>query len=299
MGLQPSDGTHLVLYKTDKFSFGAVYHSYPCNSQHISGPLQRIQPRPPVVPERFFKVWRAQHMTEVSRTPRHVAIIMDGNGRWAQQRHMPRKLGHYKGAARVRGLIEFCTLAGVGSVTLFAFSTENWQRPAEEVDALMALFVEYLDKELPTIIDNNVRFKAVGDLERFEPEVRDRIENAQAISAKNTGLCLNVAVNYGGRWDIINAVKGWLQTHPDQPTQDLKPEDLSVHLSTAGQPEVDLLIRTGGESRISNFLLWQAAYAELYFSELLWPDFDEAALRAAFEWFASRDRRFGGVKVSA
>jgi len=238
-------------------------------------------------------------MTEAPRTPRHVAIIMDGNGRWAQQRRMPRKLGHYKGAARVRGLIEYCTRAGVSSVTLFAFSTENWQRSAEEVDALMTLFVEYLDKELPTIIDNNVRFKSVGDLERFAPEVRERVERAQALSAHNTGLCLNVAVNYGGRWDILSAVKGWQQANPNETLQGLRPEDLSAHLSTAGQPELDLLIRTGGESRLSNFLLWQAAYAELYFTELLWPDFDEAALRAAFEWFASRDRRFGGVKASA
>ena len=228
--------------------------------------------------------------------PKHVAIIMDGNGRWAQQRHMPRKLGHFKGAARVRDLMAYCGQAGVQCVTLFAFSTENWQRPTEEVDALMALFIEYLDKELPLMLENKVRFRAIGALERFSAEVRERIEKVQNQSANNTGLCLNVAVNYGGRWDVLNAVRAWQAAHAGADLQQLAPDDLSGYLSTAGQPELDLLIRTGGESRISNFLLWQAAYAELYFTDTLWPDFDEQALQAAFDWFAARDRRFGRVK---
>ncbi|MBU3647332.1 MAG: di-trans,poly-cis-decaprenylcistransferase [Limnohabitans sp.] len=235
-------------------------------------------------------------ISKSSDTPRHLAIIMDGNGRWAQQRHMPRKLGHYKGAARVRDLMAYCARAGVQSVTLFAFSTENWQRPAEEVDALMALFIEYLDKELPVMLKNQVRFRAIGALDRFSAEVRERVEKAQSESAGNQGLCLNVAVNYGGRWDILNAVQAWQDAHPDATLQSLTPDVLSDYVSTAGQPELDLLIRTGGESRISNFLLWQAAYAELYFTDTLWPDFDESALQAAFDWYAARDRRFGRVK---
>jgi undecaprenyl diphosphate synthase len=235
-------------------------------------------------------------MSAVKAVPNHIAIIMDGNGRWAQQRHMPRKLGHYRGAARVRSLIEYCTRVGVKCVTLFAFSTENWQRPADEVDALMALFVEYLDKELPTILENRVRFKVLGALDRFPPEVRQRIDRAEQQSAHHEGLMLNVAVNYGGRWDIVQAVQSWQAAHPQAGLDALSPDGLSHHLSTAGQPELDLLIRTGGESRISNFLLWQAAYAELYFTDTLWPDFDEAALQQALDWFAARDRRFGGVK---
>ncbi|WP_310609672.1 polyprenyl diphosphate synthase [Limnohabitans sp.] len=237
-------------------------------------------------------------MSDSLEIPKHIAIIMDGNGRWAQQRHMPRKLGHYRGAARVRSLIEYCTRVGVECVTLFAFSTENWQRPAEEVDALMALFIEYLDKELPAMLENRVRFKAIGALDRFSPEVRDRIRRAEQQSASNDGLFLNVAVNYGGRWDILHAVQSWQAAHPNAALSELSQDVLSEYLSTAGQPELDLLIRTGGESRISNFLIWQAAYAELYFTDILWPDFDEAALQAAFDWFSARDRRFGKVKAS-
>lgn len=229
--------------------------------------------------------------------PKHLAIIMDGNGRWAQQRHMPRKLGHYRGAARVRSLIEYCARVGVECVTLFAFSTENWQRPKEEVDALMALFIEYLDKEMAVMLKNRVRFKAIGALDRFSTEVQERIYKATQQSAANDGIVLNVAVNYGGRWDILNAVQTWQAAHPDKDLGTLSTETVSEYLSTAGQPELDLMIRTGGESRISNFLLWQAAYAELYFTDTLWPDFDEAALQKAFDWYSQRDRRFGRVKA--
>lgn len=224
---------------------------------------------------------------------------MDGNGRWAQERHMPRKLGHYKGAENVRSLIAYCGRQGVKSVTLFAFSTENWNRPADEVNALMLLFIEYLDKELPLLIENQVRFRVIGSLDRFSSEVRQRIEVAQARSENNTGLLLNVAANYGGRWDIVNAVHEWQSEHIDADLSELTEEALSKHLSTAGLPELDLLIRTGGESRISNFLLWQAAYAELYFTDTLWPDFDEAALALAFDWFAMRNRRFGALAAPA
>ena len=231
--------------------------------------------------------------------PSHVAIIMDGNGRWAQQRHMPRKLGHYKGAARVHGLIAQCAKVGVKSVTLFAFSTENWQRPSAEVDALMMLFVEYLDSELPVMLENRIRFRVLGSLDRFSCEVRGRIESAQSRSQNNTGLVLNVAANYGGRWDIVNAVREWGAANPMAELGEFSEEELSRYLSTVGQPELDLLIRTGGEQRISNFLLWQAAYAELYFTDTLWPDFDESALDLAFKWFATRNRRFGTLTCSA
>ena len=223
---------------------------------------------------------------------------MDGNGRWAQQRHMPRKLGHYKGAARVQGLIAHCAKVGVQSVTLFAFSTENWQRPSDEVDALMLLFVEYLDKELPMMLENRIRFRVLGSLDRFSSEVRGRIESAQSRSHNNTGLVLNVAANYGGRWDVVNAVREWSAANPRAGLDEFSEEDLSQYLSTAGQPELDLLIRTGGEQRISNFLLWQAAYAELYFTDTLWPDFDESALDLAFKWFSTRNRRFGALMAS-
>jgi undecaprenyl diphosphate synthase len=238
-------------------------------------------------------------LTEVQKIPLHLAIIMDGNGRWAQERHMPRKLGHYKGAENVRSLIAYCAGKGVKCVTLFAFSTENWSRPAEEVDALMLLFIDYLDKELPLMLENQVRFRVIGSLERFSSEVRNRIEVVQNQSERNTGLVLNIAANYGGRWDILQAVHRWWAAHQDSEKSEFTQEVLSQYLSTADQPELDLLIRTGGESRVSNFLLWQAAYAELYFTDTLWPDFDESALDLAFKWFATRNRRFGTLTCSA
>jgi undecaprenyl diphosphate synthase len=238
-------------------------------------------------------------LTEVQKIPSHVAIIMDGNGRWAQERHMPRKLGHYKGAENVRSLIAYCGRKGVKCVTLFAFSTENWSRPADEVDALMMLFIEYLDKELPLMLENQVRFRVIGSLDRFSPEVRNRIEAVQTESENNTGLVLNIAANYGGRWDILQAVHRWWDEHPSSKKSDFTEEALSKYLSTGDQPELDLLIRTGGESRVSNFLLWQAAYAELYFTDTLWPDFDESALDLAFKWFATRNRRFGTLMAAS
>jgi undecaprenyl diphosphate synthase len=237
-------------------------------------------------------------LKEAQKIPLHVAIIMDGNGRWAQERHMPRKLGHYKGAENVRSLIAYCDRKGVKCVTLFAFSTENWNRPAEEVDALMLLFIEYLDKELPLLLENQVRFRVIGSLDRFSVDVRHRIEAVQNQSERNTGLVLNIAANYGGRWDIVQAVQRWMAENPNADMCDFTQEALSNFLSTADQPELDLVIRTGGESRISNFLLWQAAYAEIYFTDKLWPDFDESSLELAFKWFATRNRRFGTLMAS-
>ena len=231
--------------------------------------------------------------------PQHIAIIMDGNGRWAKQRHLPRTVGHAKGAAVVRDLVKFCADMGVPHLTLYAFSTENWQRPSDEVSTLMGLFIQYLEKEMANMRSEGVRLKVLGDVSRFPAELQQRIRDAEADTLDQPKITLNVAANYGGRWDIVQAVQAWHQAHPGADASQLSVDNFGQYLSTAGMPDVDLMIRTGGESRISNFLLWQAAYAELYFTELLWPDFDEAALRDAFEWFASRDRRFGGVKASA
>ena len=234
-----------------------------------------------------------------TRIPRHVAIIMDGNGRWAKQRHMPRTVGHAKGAAGVRDLVKACADQGVAYLTLFAFSTENWGRPSDEVSTLMGLFIQYLEKEMKAMQAEGVRLQVLGDISAFPVELQQRIEAAQNATVSNHTITLNVAANYGGRWDIVNAVKRWSQAHPEASVQSMTEQDLTQYLSTAGMPEVDLLIRTGGESRISNFLLWQVAYAELYFTDVLWPDFDTQQLSRALAWFGSRERRFGRVAIPA
>ncbi len=218
---------------------------------------------------------------------------MDGNGRWAQKRHMPRTVGHAKGAAGVKALVEHCAKLGVKYLTLFAFSTENWSRPADEVSTLMGLFVQYLEKEMGALAAAGVRLKVIGDVAGFAPELQNRIHAAEKATQNNQAITLVVAANYGGQWDVVQAVKNWQAAHPDENARQLTQEQLAQHLSTAGMPNVDLLIRTGGEQRISNFLLWQAAYAELYFTESLWPDFDGPELTKALEWFALRTRRFG------
>jgi undecaprenyl diphosphate synthase len=227
--------------------------------------------------------------------PKHIAIIMDGNGRWAQKRLMPRTVGHAKGAAGVKALVEHCAKLGVQYLTLFAFSTENWKRPADEVSTLMGLFVQYLEKEMGALAAAGVRLKVIGDVAGFVPELQTRIRAAEAATQNNQAITLVVAANYGGQWDVVQAVKNWQAAHPDANASQLTQEQLAQHLSTAGMPEVDLLIRTGGEKRISNFLLWQAAYAELYFTDTLWPEFDETQLNQALHWYATRDRRFGQV----
>jgi undecaprenyl diphosphate synthase len=229
--------------------------------------------------------------------PQHIAIIMDGNGRWAQKRHMPRTVGHAKGAAGVKALVEYCASRGVKYLTLFAFSTENWSRPADEVSTLMGLFVQYLEKEMGALAAAGVRLKVIGEVAGFAPELQARIQAAEKVTQHNQAITLVVAANYGGRWDVVQAVKNWQAAHPDANASQLTQAQLAQHLSTAGMPEVDLLIRTGGERRISNFLLWQAAYAELYFTEALWPEFDEAALDKALHWYATRERRFGKVQA--
>jgi undecaprenyl diphosphate synthase len=220
---------------------------------------------------------------------------MDGNGRWAQKRHMPRTVGHAKGAAGVKALVEHCAKLGVKYLTLFAFSTENWSRPADEVSTLMSLFVQYLEKEMAALAAADVRLKVIGHVDGFAPELQTRIRAAEAATQHNQAITLCVAANYGGQWDVVQAVKNWQAANPTLKADQLTQEHLAQHLSTAGWPDVDLLIRTGGEQRISNFLLWQAAYAELYFTDTLWPEFDEAKLSKALHWYATRERRFGAV----
>jgi undecaprenyl diphosphate synthase len=228
--------------------------------------------------------------------PQHIAIIMDGNGRWAQKRHMPRAVGHAKGAAGVKALVEYCAKLGIKCLTLFAFSTENWSRPADEVSTLMGLFVQYLEKEMAALAAAGVRLKVIGDVAGFPAELQTRIHAAEAVTQSNQAITLCVAANYGGQWDMVQAVKNWQAANPALNASQLTQGQLAQYLSTADMPEVDLLIRTGGEQRISNFLLWQAAYAELYFADTLWPDFDEAELSKALHWYATRERRFGKVK---
>ncbi len=225
--------------------------------------------------------------------PKHIAIIMDGNRRWAKKRFMPAALGHAAGAKRVREIVQACSDAGVPYLSLFAFSTENWKRPEEEVSSLMGLFMSYLEKEVASMNDNGVRLRVLGDVSRFSAPMQALISQAEARTANNNRITLLVCANYGGRWDMLQAVRDWQTAHPGQSIQDLDEEALAPYFSSRDAPEVDLLIRTGGESRISNFMLWQAAYAELFFTDDLWPDFQPRRLQDALQWFAERDRRFG------
>jgi undecaprenyl diphosphate synthase len=229
---------------------------------------------------------------EVGPVPRHIAIIMDGNGRWARNRHLPRVAGHRKGADAVRATVRGCAERGVEYLTLFAFSSENWRRPAEEVSFLMDLFVTALEQEVAKLHENGIRFRVIGELSRFETRIQTLIREAEALTAGNTRLTLTVAANYGGRWDLMQAVQRMLADRPEL-AGGFSEEDLGRYLAMSYAPEPDLFIRTGGEQRISNFLLWQLAYTELYFTPTLWPDFDAAALERAIQSYRSRERRFG------
>ena len=225
--------------------------------------------------------------------PLHIAIIMDGNGRWAKQRHLPRFAGHKRGVESVRTVVKACAQLGVEYLTLFAFSSENWRRPPEEVALLMQLFRGALINEVEKLHRNGIRLKVVGDTSRFDPKIRALIERGEALTANNTGLTLTIAANYGGRWDILHALSQLLREHPEEATKPIEEQALTPYLAMSYAPEPDLFIRTGGEQRISNFLLWQLAYAELYFTDTLWPDFDARALEAAIESYRRRERRFG------
>lgn len=228
---------------------------------------------------------------DLSSVPRHIAIIMDGNGRWAKKRFLPRVAGHVKGVESVRKMVEACVKRQIAFLTVFAFSSENWRRPAEEVSFLMELFVTSLEKEALNLHTNNIRLKVVGDLSGLNEKLQATILRAEQKTANNTSLTLTICANYGGQWDIMQAMTKLMAAHPDQRT--FSPEQLKPHLSMAYAPDPDLFIRTGGEQRISNFLLWQLAYTELYFTEAFWPDFGEDALDAAIRSFQTRERRFG------
>ena len=227
--------------------------------------------------------------------PLHVAIIMDGNGRWAKQRFLPRVAGHRKGVEAVRGAVRASIERGIKYLTLFAFSSENWRRPADEVSILMELFLRALEQEVAKLHENGIRFRVVGDLAPFDARIRDLIAAGEALTAGNTRLTLSIAANYGGRWDIAQAARAYFGAHPEALGKgaEVVPEALEPYLAMNYAPEPDLFIRTGGEQRISNFLLWQLAYAELYFTERLWPDFDAASLDEAIASYRSRERRFG------
>ncbi|WP_299073885.1 polyprenyl diphosphate synthase [uncultured Paraglaciecola sp.] len=227
--------------------------------------------------------------------PQHVAIIMDGNGRWAKKKGKIRTFGHRAGVKAVKASVSFALKNGVKALTLFAFSSENWNRPAEEVGVLMELFNMVLGSEVKKLHKNNVRLKIIGDTSRFDKKLVNRIREAEALTATNDSLVLNIAANYGGRWDIVNATKSLIaQVQSGQlDMADIDEEVFTQNTCTADFPAVDLLIRTGGEYRISNFLLWQIAYAELYFIEEFWPDFDEACFQLAVSAFNERQRRFG------
>ncbi|MBA2653860.1 MAG: isoprenyl transferase [Gammaproteobacteria bacterium] len=231
----------------------------------------------------------------MNKLPKHVAIVMDGNGRWAQKKCLPRVAGHEAGAESVKQIVKTCSEKEIGILTLFAFSSENWRRPPEEVEHLMNLFLQTLRQETENLHKNNIRLRVIGDCKRFNDELREQIHISQTMTEQNTGLTLVIAANYSGRWDIVNAthsiakevVEGKIQL------QDITPELFQNYVCLNNLPEPDLFIRTSGEQRISNFMLWQFAYTELYFSDVLWPDFKEKEFQDALNFYASRERRFG------
>ena len=220
---------------------------------------------------------------------------MDGNGRWAKKRHLPRVAGHRKGVEAVRGIVRACLEYHVEFLTLFAFSSENWRRPPEEVSILMELFLGALEHEVSKLHENRIRFKLIGDTAAFNHRIRQLIDAGEALTAGNARLTLSIAANYGGRWDVAQAARRCFAQTPAllDDAAAFRPEAIEPFLAMAFAPEPDLFIRTGGEQRVSNFMLWQLAYTELYFTDLLWPDFDAAALAAAIAWYGQRERRFG------
>jgi undecaprenyl diphosphate synthase len=235
-------------------------------------------------------------MSESSSTvPKHIAIIMDGNGRWANARMLPRPAGHSMGVKAVRRIVEICAELKIEALTLFAFSSENWKRPKEEVTLIMRRFLEALDEEIQSLHENQVRLRFIGDLSRLQTALQERIHAAETLTQHNTGMALVIAVAYGGRWDIAKAARRLAERCHDGSLQpaDIDEAAIEAELGLAGLPDPDLLIRTGGEQRISNFLLWNLAYTELYFCDTLWPEFGRAELTLALEQYAKRQRRFG------
>ena len=234
---------------------------------------------------------------DLSRLPRHVAVIMDGNGRWAQKRHLPRIAGHRSGTQSARTTIETCARLKMEALTLYAFSVENWRRPKAEIDFLMQLLREYLRKEMPLLQKNNIRMRFLGRLHELPAGVQNDVRDAMEKTAGNKGMVLCVALNYGGRAEIVDAMNAIIaQRSRCEPSDKVTEEQLSQHLYTEGLPDPDLLIRTSGEMRVSNFLLWQIAYAEIFVTETLWPDFNRARLLEALLEFQKRERRYGGIR---
>ena len=229
----------------------------------------------------------------MNNVPKHVAIIMDGNGRWAQQRMLPRQVGHVKGAGNLREVIKASHARGIECLTVFAFSTENWRRPPAEVSFLFDLFRQYLNNELESLRQKQIQLRIIGDRSAFSPELQQQIQEVEAATVCKPKLQLTVALNYGGKWDVLQAVKSWQKANPERSVEQLDPEQIEPYLSTTGLPDPDLLIRTGGESRLSNFLIWQCAYTELYFSSEFWPDFNADSLDKALQSYGQRVRRFG------
>jgi undecaprenyl diphosphate synthase len=237
----------------------------------------------------------------MGQLPKHIAVIMDGNGRWAKKRFMPRVAGHKSGVEAAKKLIQACSKKSIEILTLFAFSSENWQRPEQEVSELMKLFFNALSREMKKLHENDIKIRFIGNIKGFNPALQEKIQEAEQLTQNNQGLVLLIAANYGGMWDITQATRHLAEKVKADELQpgDIDTQALSQHLVTAAYPNPDLLIRTSGERRLSNFLLWQLAYSELYFTETLWPDFDGAALQAALDFYASRDRRFGCVSASS
>ena len=224
--------------------------------------------------------------------PRHIAVIMDGNGRWAKKRFLPRIAGHKRGVETVRTVVKACVERGVSHLTLFAFSSENWRRPPDEVKFLMQLFLHVLEAEVVKLHRNEIRLRVIGDLSKFDPKLIEMVRAGEEKTKKNQKLTLTIAANYGGRWDMLQAANQMSAAHPERAGQYTE-TDLAPFLAMADAPEPDLFIRTGGEKRVSNFLLWQLAYAELYFTDMLWPDFDAIALDEAIGSYQQRERRYG------
>ncbi|MFB9133413.1 isoprenyl transferase [Vibrio sp. AK197] len=245
------------------------------------------------------------HNSQLSpeQLPQHIAIIMDGNGRWAKARGKPRVFGHKNGVSAVRKTISSSAKLGIKAVTLFAFSSENWRRPEDEVGVLMELFISVLSTEVKKLHKNNLRLRIIGDKSRFSRRLQEKIAHAEEMTANNTGMVINIAANYGGKWDITQAAKRVAESVKlgQIEPEDINEETLSQYLTMADLPDVDLLIRTSGECRISNFMLWQMAYAEMYFTPVFWPEFDESCLIEAVTWYVNRERRFGctGEQVKA
>jgi len=240
---------------------------------------------------RFFTS-ATQSIPLAAEVPKHIAVIMDGNGRWARKRFLPRIAGHKRGVETVRDLVKYCINLKVEYLTLFAFSSENWRRPTEEVSFLMGLFMQALKREVTKLHQNNIKLIMIGDRSRFDAELVSQIEASELLTANNTGLVLTIAANYGGRWDVLQAVNQ-MQLAAPQLAGFYREDHLTPYLSMSYAPEPDLFIRTGGEKRISNFLLWQLAYTELYFTDTLWPDFNQDAFNLAIDSYQRRERRFG------